>query len=215
MSFRTLERWSGGALLLGAALSIIAKLLISLAGQSGTMAQLQHPAWIPALVLGIVGAVPLLLGLPAVYARQAGRLGAFGLIAFVMVFVGFITPVGGDASSLWIAELASRTETRSLVEARVRPGALMPILMSGLLMLFLGTVTFGISVIRARVFAWQAGALLVGGLVLDIVGGIVFRYNVGVLLVYAGWAWLGMQLLTGRPGSQRVPHSDGAVSRAG
>lgn len=40
MSFRTLERWSGGALLLGAALSIVAKLLISLAGQSGTMTQL-------------------------------------------------------------------------------------------------------------------------------------------------------------------------------
>lgn len=204
MSYRTIERWGGGALVLGAALSIVAKLLISLAGPSGTMTQLQHPAWIPALALGIVGAVPLLLGIPAVYARQASRLGAFGLIAFVMVFVGAITPVGGDTSSMWIAELASRAETRSLVEARVRPGALMPILMSGLLMLFLGTVAFGVSVIRGRVFAWQAGALLVGGLVLDIVGGIVFRYNVGVLLVYVGWAWLGMQLLTGQSGSHRT-----------
>lgn len=215
MSARTLERWSGFALLLGAAVAAVAHFLYGFAGEPGTIARYDSPAWIPAQFAQLVGVALILLGLPAVYGRQSQRLGVFGLVAFALIFVGMMSELMGPISGLWTAELAARPETRSLVETRATPAALGVVFILFFPQLLIGGIAFGASVIRARVFSRVAGALLIAGVVLDILGAFILRTNLfGGQVFFAGLAWLGLQLAAGGSEPQRVPQAGTPVVRS-
>jgi hypothetical protein len=208
MSSTILARLSGAAVVIGCALGITANLLYRLAGESGTIAQLARPAWAAGQVTQVFGIALILLGLPAIYGRQSRRAGTFGLIAFVLLFVGTMSELMGPISGLWTAELATRPETRSLIEARVMPSALGVIFVVFFPQLLLGGVAFGVSVIRTGVFARAAGALMILGVVLDIVGGFILRVGLfGPEIVFAGLGLLGLQLVTVAPEPERVPEA--------
>lgn len=213
MTPRTLARCSGAALVTGSALMIVAHLLYKVAGPQGTAAQIDSELWVPAHALQLGAGVLVLIGLPAVYARQAERLGVFGLISFALLFIGITTEVVGPAHVLWTAELAGRAETRPLVEARIMPFALGVILFSGLVTLWVGAIAFGVSVIRARVFAPAAGVLLIVSIVLDLVGGFTLRASLfGPELALTALAWLGVQLVVGTPGATRTSLSESVAT---
>lgn len=206
MSPATLARLSGGAVVIGCALGITAHLLFRLAGQPGTIAQFESPVWVPGQLTQVFGIALLLLGLPAVYGRQARRAGTFGLIAFVLLFIGTMSELMGPINGLWRAELATRPETRSLIESRVMPSALGVIFVVFFPQLLLGAVAFGVSVIRAGVFPRAAGGLMIAGVLLDIVGGFVLRVGLfGPELVFIGLAWLGLQVMRG--GARETEHA--------
>src|SRR5258708_3256072 len=85
MSSRTLYRLSGLALVIGTILSIIYQVsqafingndLTSLAGSLAVISSL----------VGFIGSVLIVVGLPGMYSRQAGRAGLLGLIGFLLVW---------------------------------------------------------------------------------------------------------------------------------
>ncbi len=213
MSSNTLARWCGLALVLGGLLAIVAQFLFRAAGPLGTIAQLESPLWTAGQATQLVGALLILLGLPVVYARQKDRLGAFGLIAYVLFFVGLTTELVGPANGMWLAELAGRPETRSLVEARIMPVGLGLILFTGLVTLWIGAVAFGVSVIRAGVFARATGLLLIVAVVLDLVGGIALRTSLfGPELALGAIAWLGFQVIAGSRDTRPASHAASAAA---
>lgn len=215
MSPAKLARLGGAVVVIGSALGIVANLLYKIAGQPGTIAQFESPAWVPAQLIQLFGVALILLGLPAIYGRQSGRAGVFGLIAFVLLFIGTMSELMGPISGIWKAELATRPETRSLIESRVMPSALGVVFVVFFPQLLLGALAFGVSVIRAGVFARGAGALMIAGLLLDIVGGFILRVGLfGPEIVFAAMGWLGLQLVTSAREPERVSNPEGLAVRS-
>src|SRR5258708_4952025 len=88
MSSGTLYRSSGVALLVGALLAIIGNVLSSVLFPGNDPHQYVSALWLPVMLLSFVGSLLLLIGLPAISARQATRAGWLGLIGFVLTFIG-------------------------------------------------------------------------------------------------------------------------------
>lgn len=98
MSSTQLFRISGISLLLGAAVSVIAGVMTLFldSSLSASTTTIQSPLWSTFWSLAFVGIVLILLGLPALYLRQArGRGGVVGLIGVFLValdsFLGMAT----------------------------------------------------------------------------------------------------------------------------
>ena len=85
MSSTTSYRLSGIALLIGAALSIIYS--VSNLFISGPFPQaLAGPVAVIGSLIGFIGSVLVLLGLPGMYTRQAKAAGILGLLGFLFVW---------------------------------------------------------------------------------------------------------------------------------
>ena len=119
MSPRTLSRLSGTALIFGSILLATGYAISSLLIPQGFIGMYSAPIAVSAYVLRIVGATFLLMGLPAVFARQAqgSRSVASSLIGFIMTFLGIATlEVGMNAIYAFIfPPLATNPATQSLL----------------------------------------------------------------------------------------------------
>lgn len=176
----------GGIAILGATvLYAIGNLIYFLAGQpQGPMAS--------GLWISFVGDTLLVLGLGALYARQAHRAGILGLIGYVLLIVGTMFFIGNYAVSMGVVAGIITTDQIAQVPAYSVPYSLMPwIWMAGL-------IVFGIAIYRAQVLPKYAGALLVLVAILQqLTGWVGFVIPVFAVLSFVVWAWLGYALLTG------------------
>lgn len=91
MSSQNLMRWSGVALVLAAVLIVVPTLFHPDA--LSPQAEL-NPAWGPVHIIVGVGFLFSLFGLVGLYARQAEKTGALGLIGFILAFIGNTLLVG-------------------------------------------------------------------------------------------------------------------------
>ena len=159
---------------------------------------------VAAALLNLLGGVLLLVGLPALYVRQATQVRWIGLVGLILIWLDtLIFPVlqGGLGT---------------LVPALTPPDFLYVI---GPLTI-IGTLLFGIMTMRARVFPGWLGLCLFVGYTLGVIGFILFDKSapfLGVLGVVLYWLTLsafGVALFS-RPGtlSQGSAHS-GEMSQA-
>src|SRR5258708_22964425 len=88
MSAGAVYRSSGVALLVGALLAISGNVVSSVLFPGNDAHQYVSALWLPVMLLSFVGSLLLLIGLPAISARQATRAGWLGLIGFVLTFIG-------------------------------------------------------------------------------------------------------------------------------
>lgn len=88
MSAKTLYRTSGLALVLGAVLGISSNVLSNVLF-SGNGSQLSVAAQV-LLLLGVIGNVLFVLGLPGIAVRQSSRAGWLGFVGFVLTLLGGI-----------------------------------------------------------------------------------------------------------------------------
>ena len=112
-------------------------------------------------VLFLLAAVLLPLGLVGLYAYQSEAMGALGLVAFLVAFVGSILMAGAIWSQAFVAPTLSETAPEFLDED---PGGRLGVgffLSFGLVSV--GWLLFGIATLRARVFPRWAAILLVIG----------------------------------------------------
>lgn len=184
-------RWSGIALMIGAALLGIAIVAVSL---KPVMNQPLSPG---ASLLLVLAAVCLLLALPAVYARQASAAGWLGLAGHVLLQSGILVLVLVAAPSLLFPALNQA------------PGENPVVFLLGIA-LTLGLLLTGIAVIRAGVFPRGAGILLLAAMAgfffdffvaefLPPLAGQVGSAIFGVLLALS-LAWMGVALWVGNLG---------------
>jgi hypothetical protein len=157
-----------------------------------------------AALINLLGGVLLLLGLPALYARQATQVRWIGLVGLIIIWLDtLIFPVlqGGIGG---------------LVPALTPPDFLYII---GPLTV-IGTLLFGIMTIRARVFPRWLGFCLFVGYILGLVGFIFLDKSapfvglLGIVLYWLSFSAFGMVLFS-QPGPlpARSVHSP-AVSKA-
>lgn len=165
MSTSRLIRLGGLAVFLGAALWAVQR--IAWTNLIGPLEPWDYPQptatvlWLLGLVVGVL----ILLGLPALYVRQAEKSGTFGLVAFTVIFVGMALVTGNAYFGAFIqdglADLFRAAEGAGLtVEEPVM--AIVDFMLAQVLQI-VGWFLFGVATLRARVFPrWAAVLVMIG-----------------------------------------------------
>jgi hypothetical protein len=218
MSFTTLYRLSGIILLLGALVSVIAGLMTLFFNHNYTasLSTFQSPLWSTYYSLFFVALALILLGLPALYLRQAGRRGGvLGLVGVLLIMLGnflLMAMIGYFVSILPL--LAAKAP--QVINAAFESGfGIFPL--GGTAFGLIGLILLGIAVIRARVFPPFVGILLIASVVLNLVAfflqsGDVLATLIGLLGTVStaiAYGWVGL-ILTQQPKARGVEASSPA-----
>lgn len=204
MPSKTLYRLSGISLAAGGVLAIVAYLLNAYGVVSTGTVAYGSPVFVPTQFLLQIAAGLMMLGLPAVYAYQSRRLGVFGLVAFALFFSGMARELAIPLSHLLQGALDARPETRSVLAAPPVAILVMVLFLFGLYLV--GSIAFGASMIRARVFSPGPGVLLIASGPLELLSAIVNSpITFGNLVGLAAVVWLGVQLAGALSEPQQVP----------
>lgn len=190
MRTTTLFQLGGIAVLLSAILAAIGNLMYFLSGQPD--APTTQGLW-----TAIFGDVFLVLGLGALFARQAQRGGVLGLAGYVLLMLASLYFVGSEAVSLGVAAGAISNEQTAQVSAYSLANSIFPWFWTA------GLIVFGISIYRAQVFPKYAGVLLIlTAFVQQLAGPLAFTRPIFAVMAVASWAWLGWELYS-KAGLQR------------
>jgi hypothetical protein len=147
MTTENFIHYSGLFLMLGGVLATLGWLLFSFFDPNHI--RTAEPTWMVFNLLVIFGGVFMALGLPGFYLAQSERIGTFGLIAFVIFFIGIVIP--------YIAVHSIETATSPNV-----PQRLFTFVSVGAPSLFLGALLVGILTYTAGVYPrWLAVGLIV------------------------------------------------------
>jgi hypothetical protein len=208
-------RISGLGLLIGALVFILHVALRSVITAGVDPATFPKDSlWVPVNLLGVVGAILVLLGLPAMYAWMAALFGLSGLIGVVLfaiawMFVGLFLSLYSVLILPWLAERAP-----SLIAASAPlPVAFVIAFLIGLVAWLAGSVLLAIPFIRKRAQPTWVGYALVASGVWIVIGNLIIApsgpasnlavnllSNLGPVLLLIGVAHLGYRM-----SSEKVP----------
>lgn len=173
----------------------------------------QQGLWASINVLGILGAVLVLLGLPAIYARTAEKTGLAGfigtaLIAVAWMFFGLFLSLYAVLILPW---LANRAPALVAVSAPL-PAAFLIAFIAGLAAWIIGAVLLAVPFIRGRVHPQWIGYLLPASALWVVVGNLVIApsgpasnlainllSNLGPVLLVIGIGYLGSKMWSEQP----------------
>jgi hypothetical protein len=200
MSSTTSYRLSGIALILGSVLSII--YYVSEVFINGPFPEaLAGPVAVIGSLIGFIGSVFVLLGLPGIYARQAKPAGILGLLGFlfvwyVILFQGVLIPF---TSVTIVPMLVTNPATQHLLVAGPL-ASFTPFSIPSEVGQVLGVLLLAIATLRARVFPRWIPWLLIIVLVLNAASYVPFFPNelgfVTVIIGYLPIAGFGFALLS-------------------
>jgi hypothetical protein len=190
MKTTSLFQLGGIAVLLSAILTGIGNLIYFLSGQPDQQTTLL--IW-----RGIFAGALMVLGLGALFARQAQRSGILGLVGYVFLVLATLYFVASDAVGLGMSAGAISNEQITQVPSYALADSVLPwIWVAGLL-------AFGISIYRAQMFPKYAGVLLIlVGLLQPLTGPLAFTRPIYAVCYFVAWAWLGWALYS-KAGIQR------------
>jgi hypothetical protein len=139
----------------------------------------------------------LLIGLVALFVRQAEAFGVLGLTGFVIALLGTTLAAGASWSQVFVvprlAEVAPAVADQGT--GSVLAGFVLSFLLFGV-----GWILFGVATLRTGVFPRWAVILLIVGAVISIL-----PLPSRALIVEIAAGYLGFTLLTGRGTSERQP----------
>ena len=125
-----------------------------------------------------------------IYLYQLEQAGIFGLIAFVLVFIGLVLIASIDYNSIILLPKFSIEELAKMTEGT----GMMILMISGVIFL-LGEILFGISIILAGVFSTVAAVLwMIGYLPTPLGGAHPKIVLLGSILSAIGITWLSLEL---------------------
>lgn len=222
MTVSQIYRICGLSLLLGAVVFVVHIVLRSwMTAGVAPLVVAGQGLWVPVNLLGVIGSVLVLLGMPAMYARVADRGGVFSLlgvalIAMAWMFFGLFLSLYAALVSPWLAAKAP-----SLVAGSAPlPAGIVVAFAVGLVAWFAGSVLFGIPFIRGRVGPRWVGYLLPASALWVVLGNFVIApsgpaanlavnllSNLGpvLLLVVIGYLGLQMWKTTGMRAADTLP----------
>lgn len=213
MTRSQLSRLSGLGLWVGAVAFVVHIGLRSVATAGPELATVTREGfWVPINALGLLGAVLVLLGLPAMYAWIAAATGGLGLVGMVLIavswmFFGVFLSFYGVLVVPWLAEKAP---------ALVAASAPLPIgfliaFIAGLIAWLVGTAFLAIPFLRGRVHPRWVGYLLPASALWLVVGNLLLApsgpatnlvinllSNLGPVLLLVGFGFLGWRMWTER-----------------
>jgi hypothetical protein len=191
MSSVNFIRWGGLAATASALLAVISFVLytavvgddrLSEAATSGVFF-LPSGAQLLAMVL-------LLVGLVALFARQAEMFGPLGVTGFLLALVGTTLAAGALWSQVFVVPRLAEAAPRVIDQAG---GSVLAGFLLSFLLLGVGWILFGVATFRTRLFPRWAVILLIVGAVISIL-----PVPSRALILEVAVAWLGFTLLTER-----------------
>lgn len=165
-----------------------------------------NPLYLPSSLLTFTGGLLLLVGLPGMYTYQAKKAGKFGLVSFLIAFIGLaILEVGAGLLYAFVPPLLASNPATQFLVSQPRGGGFEAHLgsifliyfMLGLLGSNLGGLLYGIATFRAGVFPRSASILIFGSVIFGFLLSSLKSPLIGdrpVLLMHAGFAWCGLFL---------------------
>lgn len=155
------------------------------------------PLWVPAHGLLWLAFTVALVGWIAIYAAQSRHAGRLGVVAFVVTILGTSLASWIFSSDVTFVPVIA-VESPALFK-KIYTGGHLALGLTSVLSWVLGNILFGMSVVRANVFARWSGILLaVGTAIVPItyIAGLSVRATaVGAALAGAAQIWLGLSLL--------------------
>lgn len=189
-----------------------------LAGALFVIVQVIHPAetveavagagWVPVHYLTIAMLTLFVVGVTGIYARQAAQVGWIGLAGFAVLGFALVLNIGGAFVEAFVEPLLA-TSNPDFVEAfnamvmgtpyDYDLGALPTMWAASNATFPLGTLLFGIAILRAGVLSrWAAGVFAFGLIVALPIASVVGNVRLAAIPISVGLAWLGYSLLTER-----------------
>jgi hypothetical protein len=198
MSSLSFIRWGGLAAIASALLAILSFVLYLLVvggariSEAATSAIFFLPSGAQLLAM-----VLLLVGLVALFVRQAEMLGALGLTGFLLALVGTTMAAGALWSQVFVVPRLAQAAPNVVDQGAgsVLAGFLLSFFLFGA-----GWLVFGVATVRTRVFPRWAVILLMVGAVISIL-----PLPSRALILEIAAACLGFTLLTGRGASDQHP----------
>ena len=202
MSQKELSRWSGIACILAGVLFALATLIHPSKETPEIILKqefrLVAAHWLYTWFFGF-----FMLGLTGVYAAQAKQAGRFGFVSYLILFFGALFFAVSNNYGL-IAPVLAAHAPAMLDAINAYPSE---VVLNGLLFIgfYVGSILFGITVLRASVFPRPIGILMVIGSPVNIVGSvlglvvletfwivaILGAFIMGLALIWAGYVlWL-------------------------
>jgi hypothetical protein len=186
----------GGSASVAAGVLMISGFALHPAGEDPTFGT--DPLWVPAHGLLWLAFTLALVGWMALYVHQASQAGPFGVAAFTVLILGTSLAAWIFSSDVTFVPVIAEHSPQLFHEIFDTPHLVIGI--ASVLSWVLGSVLFGISVVRAKVFPRLAGVLLgVGTLMIPItyLAGLSVRVtSIGAMLAGAAQIWLGFALLS-------------------
>jgi hypothetical protein len=208
---RQIFRISGFSLLTGAVVFVLHIVLRSVitAGSDATIFA-RESSWLLINVLGLVGAVLVFLGLPAMYARTSAFFGMSGFIGIVLLaiawmFVGLFLSLYSVLILPWLADKAPSL----IVASEPLPVAFVIAFAIGLVAWLAGSVLLAVPFLRKRISPTWVGYTLVVSGVWMVIGNLFIApsgpasnlavnllSNLGPVLLLIGIAYLGYRMFS-------------------
>jgi hypothetical protein len=151
---------------------IVARSVITASAGGMTIAFANHGLWVPINALGVIGAVLVLMGMPALYARMADSSGILGLIGVGLIalgwlFFGLFLSFYSMVVLPWLANNAPL-----LADGLNQHPPMLVAFIAALLAEVVGMVLFAIPFVRGPVEPRWVGFVLIASAVMTL-GGIV------------------------------------------
>jgi hypothetical protein len=200
---------SGGLLVFAGAVAFVVHVVLRSALTAGVdpAVAAQASLWVPVNALGALGAALVLLGLPAIYVRVAGRGGLPGLVGFALIevswaFFGLFLSLYGALVLPWLADQAPRL----VAGASPPPPGVVVAFALGLLAWLAGAVLLAVPLVRGPAPARWVGYVLPASALWTSVGAFVIApsgpasnlavnllSNMGPVLLLIGLGYLGVR----------------------
>jgi len=195
-------RWTGAALLLGGAFTIIVNVALTpLLPADAPFAQIAATsAFLWRQSASALAAAMLLLGCVGLYLRQSDRIGLPGALAFTITFFGTALLLAWEWTDIFVLrDLALRAP--AALHTLEAPTTLTPYDLGALIpvsVFAVGWLAFAVVTLRAAVLPRAASALVIAGLfltpMLSAALGRDWGGAIGSAVLGAGWMWLGVTM---------------------
>jgi len=187
-----LIRWSGLTLVLAGVLSA----LFPFAHPNHDPEGFRSGMWIPAHLMPNIAAILALFGLMGLFVRQLQTAGWLGVVAFVASIIGTASFVSGLMIEAFMIPYMSLAFPELVLDDTPPPGIPEAFLVVRMLFM-LGFLLVGAAVIRARVFPWAIGVLLIIATLINTFGDVILgeaTFYLGSVMFGVALAWLGVAL---------------------
>ncbi|ETI68352.1 hypothetical protein [Neobacillus vireti] len=172
MSSKSLFRFSGNVLLLGALLNLVAAIwsfFVNSNFPSASASELQNPQWVVFNIIGFVAYALILIGLPGLYLHQSGgRGGKVGLMGSLFIALSTFFRIGVAAYFIAVVPILAEKAPKMIEETVFSGFVLFPF--GAFFFGLIGFILLGTSIIRAKVFPTYVAILLIISSVIEVSG---------------------------------------------
>lgn len=185
---------AGAALILGGLLTALINIFLTpqLDFGSSYAAMAGSTPFLIRLILAGVAALLVLIGCVGLYARQAEKTGLFGLVAFLLTFIGMAALFANEWTSVFTVHEIAQTVPEAL-EALEESALFDAGAISALGLSVLGWLVFAAVTLRAGIMPrWASMSVIAGFVLVMVLPALIGLWGAAVANTVLGAGWMGL-----------------------